>query len=244
MAVPRPSSSDWRSPCSVPDRSSASSSAPMPRAREALRRGGVAVTELPFGGLLRPCHALGLPPRHRGLSPGRRADLDEPGEPALPARRFRACCAARGLLRFEVLPGLRPSHRQYPRHRRIISSTRVGPRERAHYLPNFVAAERRRRCRARASTRPTGVPLALALGRLHPNKGFDTLLAALAMVPDLHLWLAGEGALREALEGQARLARSRRARPVSRLARGCGGAAGGGRSPRLPPRGASRSAMS
>jgi glycosyltransferase involved in cell wall biosynthesis len=43
----------------------------------------------------------------------------------------------------------------------------------------------------------------LALGRLHENKGFDVLLAALARVPDLHLWLAGEGPLRGDLESQA-----------------------------------------
>jgi glycosyltransferase involved in cell wall biosynthesis len=51
--------------------------------------------------------------------------------------------------------------------------------------------------------RPAG-PLALALGRLHPNKGFDVLLEALARAPDIHLWLAGEGPERAALEHRAR----------------------------------------
>jgi glycosyltransferase involved in cell wall biosynthesis len=49
---------------------------------------------------------------------------------------------------------------------------------------------------ARASLdTPAGVPLALALGRLHPNKAFNTLLPAVARVKGLHLWLAGEGPL-------------------------------------------------
>ena len=39
----------------------------------------------------------------------------------------------------------------------------------------------------------------LALGRLHVNKGFDVLLAALAALPGAWLWLAGEGPLRAAL---------------------------------------------
>src|SRR5262249_27760205 len=78
------------------------------------------------------------------------------------------------------------------------------PSERAHYLPNLVAAERAPPVPRASLDTPLGVPLALALGRLHPNKGLDTLLTALAMVPDLHFWLAGEGALRAALEGQAR----------------------------------------
>jgi glycosyltransferase involved in cell wall biosynthesis len=42
--------------------------------------------------------------------------------------------------------------------------------------------------------------LALALGRLHPNKGLDLLLEALAKTRGVHLWIAGEGPLRPRLE--------------------------------------------
>ena len=42
-----------------------------------------------------------------------------------------------------------------------------------------------------------------ALGRLHPNKGFDTLLAALGHCRDIHLLLAGIGPEQEALKQQA-----------------------------------------
>jgi glycosyltransferase involved in cell wall biosynthesis len=75
------------------------------------------------------------------------------------------------------------------------------PRERAHHLPNFApdTAAAAPFDRTHLAT-PAQAPLALALGRLHPNKGFDLLLQALAAVPDLHLWIAGEGALRDALE--------------------------------------------
>jgi glycosyltransferase involved in cell wall biosynthesis len=67
------------------------------------------------------------------------------------------------------------------------------PAERTHYLPNFVdAAPGRPLDRALFAT-PAEAPLALALGRLHRNKGFDVLLEALARVPALHLWIAGEG---------------------------------------------------
>src|SRR5579862_190480 len=69
------------------------------------------------------------------------------------------------------------------------------PESRVHYLPNFAAsAEAAPVARATLHT-PEGAPLALALGRLHPNKSFDKLLAAVARVHGLHLWLAGEGAL-------------------------------------------------
>lgn len=77
------------------------------------------------------------------------------------------------------------------------------PAERVHYLPNF-AARREAAPVARASLgTPDGVRVALALGRLHRSKGFDVLLGALKLLPRFHLWLAGEGEERAALEGRA-----------------------------------------
>ena len=60
---------------------------------------------------------------------------------------------------------------------------------------------------------PGDAPLALALGRLHDNKAFDVLIAALAGAPGLHLWLAGTGPSEAALRKQAdRLGLARRVR--------------------------------
>lgn len=56
---------------------------------------------------------------------------------------------------------------------------------------------------ARASlTTPEGVPVALFLGRLHEKQGLDTLLDAAARLPDLHVWIAGEGPLEAELKAQ------------------------------------------
>jgi glycosyltransferase involved in cell wall biosynthesis len=79
------------------------------------------------------------------------------------------------------------------------------PRDRVHYLPNFVPdpAVASAGSDATLPERPAGAPLLLALGRLHPNKGFDLLLEALAAIPEPHLWLAGDGPLRSDLEAQA-----------------------------------------
>jgi len=73
--------------------------------------------------------------------------------------------------------------------------------DRVHYVPNFptVAAGH---APPSIEQRPDA-PLALALGRLHRNKGFDVLLEALAGAEGIHLWLAGEGPERAALERQA-----------------------------------------
>ncbi len=76
------------------------------------------------------------------------------------------------------------------------------PRQRISYLPNFVPDARAEA----ASLAPDAIgwgerkPLALALGRLHPNKGFDLLLEAFAGTREVILWIAGDGPLRLTLE--------------------------------------------
>jgi glycosyltransferase involved in cell wall biosynthesis len=54
-----------------------------------------------------------------------------------------------------------------------------------------------------AFTTPEGLPLLLILARLHPKKGVDIALKALAELPDCWLWIAGEGPLRDELQAQA-----------------------------------------
>jgi glycosyltransferase involved in cell wall biosynthesis len=78
------------------------------------------------------------------------------------------------------------------------------PAEKCYYLPNFVdGAPGTAIARAPFDT-PDGAPLALALGRLHENKAFDVLIEAAAGIPDLHVWIAGEGPLEDKLKSQAR----------------------------------------
>ena len=51
---------------------------------------------------------------------------------------------------------------------------------------------------------PQGARIVLCLARLHPKKGLDTLLDAIASMPaETHLWLAGDGELDGALRAQA-----------------------------------------
>lgn len=78
------------------------------------------------------------------------------------------------------------------------------PTARVHYLPNFAAETQAAPLSRAALATPADAPLALALGRLHPNKGFDVLLDAVARVEGLYLWLAGEGALADDLRARAR----------------------------------------
>jgi len=72
------------------------------------------------------------------------------------------------------------------------------PAGRAHYLPNF-ADDFRDVPPADLGLRP-GAPRLLALGRLHRNKGFDTLLRALALLPEAELAIGGDGPEKNALQ--------------------------------------------
>lgn len=77
------------------------------------------------------------------------------------------------------------------------------PQERAHYLPNFVTIEKAQALPHALFRIPADAPLGLALGRLHKNKGFDVLLAALTKVPRVHILIAGEGPELEELQRRA-----------------------------------------
>ncbi len=77
------------------------------------------------------------------------------------------------------------------------------PNEKIHYLPNFVHAGGAAPIKREEFYTPYKTPLILAMGRLHENKAFDILLEAVAKVPDVYLWLAGDGPLRAELEAQA-----------------------------------------
>jgi len=74
------------------------------------------------------------------------------------------------------------------------------PTERAWYLPNFVENATAAPVPRGSLNTPEDVPLLLALGRLHANKGFDVLLAALPRIPRAVLWLGGEGPEEAALK--------------------------------------------
>lgn len=78
------------------------------------------------------------------------------------------------------------------------------PRERAHYITNFVETEISDPLPREAFATPPEHDLLLALGRLHPNKGFDTLIQAMPALPECSLWIAGEGPERRKLEKLAR----------------------------------------
>ena len=168
----------------------------------ALRRAGIAPVELSFRG------TLDVATRWRF----RRAVADFRPQIVLTwMNRATQACPRGDFVHVARLGGYYDL-KYYGRCDHLIGNTRdiVGyvrrqgwPAERAHYLPNFTARVTAAPVARGSLDTPADVPLALALGRLHVNKGFDVLLAALVKAPRLHLWLAGEGELGATLRQQA-----------------------------------------
>jgi len=78
------------------------------------------------------------------------------------------------------------------------------PAEAAHYVPNFVHVNKVSAPVKRSTYwTPEHASLIVAMGRLHENKAFDTLIKAMGRVPNAYLWLAGDGPEREKLEALA-----------------------------------------
>ncbi len=74
------------------------------------------------------------------------------------------------------------------------------PEERVVHIPNFADETPVNPLPRTSFETPADVPLILAAGRLHVNKGFDTLLRSLRSVPDAFLWLAGSGPEEQSLK--------------------------------------------
>lgn len=77
------------------------------------------------------------------------------------------------------------------------------PKERITFLPNFADETPAPPVNRANFTTPDDVQLLLALGRLHENKAFDTLIDSLEFIPNAYLWIAGEGALQKDLSARA-----------------------------------------
>lgn len=72
--------------------------------------------------------------------------------------------------------------------------------DRAFYIPTFPTLRPMPAVDRASLNTPKDAKVVLALSRLHPKKGLDTLLRALTELPGFYLWLAGEGPLQKELE--------------------------------------------
>jgi glycosyltransferase involved in cell wall biosynthesis len=175
-----------------------------------LAAGGIEALQLPFGGRLDFVTPWRLKRVLRDFAPDvvltwmNRASAMMPEPPP-------GSAAAKSFVHVGRLGGYYDL-KYYRRCRHLIGNTedivdyivkQGWPAERVHYLPNFVAETKAAPARRSEFFTPPDAPLLLAMGRLHPNKGFDVLIEAVARLPDVYLWIAGEGPLRNELEERA-----------------------------------------
>jgi len=78
------------------------------------------------------------------------------------------------------------------------------PAEKAHFIPTFPDVREEPPADRTSLATPPDAKVVLALSRLHPKKGLDTLLQAAQRLPETVFWLAGEGPLRRELERLAK----------------------------------------
>jgi glycosyltransferase involved in cell wall biosynthesis len=163
---------------------------------QCLRAAGIGVGELAFGGIFDLATRFAF---------GREIAAWRPEIVLTWMSRATRLCPRGGFVHVARLGGYYDL-KYYRRCDHLIGNTRAivdyavakgWPRERIVYLPNFVPDSAAAAAGAALGGR---APLALALGRLHPNKGFDLLLEALAATRDITLWIAGDGPLRPRLE--------------------------------------------
>ncbi|MDX2027889.1 MAG: glycosyltransferase [Alphaproteobacteria bacterium] len=74
----------------------------------------------------------------------------------------------------------------------------------AYFIPTFPDIVTMPPADRMALATPKDAKVLLALSRLHPKKGLDTLLQALVELPAAYAWLAGEGPIRKELEKLAK----------------------------------------
>ena len=167
----------------------------------ALRGAGLSPILLPFGGILDFRTRAGLRAAISGFRPDVVLTWMNRATRFCPGGRFVHAARLGGYYNLKY----------YRRCDHLVANTRGiadyllregWPKERVHHLPNFVESPASVPVARDSLDTPGDAPLLVALGRLHNNKAFDVLLDAVAGLPAAHLWLAGEGPERAALEAQ------------------------------------------
>jgi len=168
----------------------------------ALRAEGVEPVELPFGGWFDFTTRPALRRLVREWEPAIVLTWMNRATRAMPPGRFVHAARMGG---YYDLKYYRHCHHLIGNTPDIVAHiVRQGwPAERSHYLPNFVDDRPAAAADRDALDTAADATVLLAAGRLHTNKAFDVLLAALPRLPGTVLWLAGEGPERDALTRQA-----------------------------------------
>jgi glycosyltransferase involved in cell wall biosynthesis len=174
---------------------------------EALRDAGIPVYELPFGGFFDFKTTSTLKKLISDIKPAVVVTWMNRAAQKLPKpknREFKWIPRLGGYYNLKYYKGADHFVVNAPDIGRWMETQGVAS-EKISFIPNFADAPLDVTPTPRASLdTPDDAFLFLTLGRLHVNKAFDTLLSAMAHVPDAYLWIAGEGPERGALTTQCK----------------------------------------
>lgn len=173
-----------------------------------LRKAGLKVHELPFGGAV----DLWTPYRMRSIIKGFKPDIVQTWM-SRAAQKTPAWSPSLGIPRYALLARL-GGYYNLKYYKSTDFFMTITPDIRQYLIDKGIAPSHVRHINNFADFKdapgtvdrsalgvPEGAPLLIALGRLHKSKAFDTLIQAVAQAPGIYLWIAGEGPDRGALEG-------------------------------------------
>lgn len=171
------------------------------RRNAAMTAQGVRLTELPFGGLFDFKTKPALAKLIAEIKPDVVVTWMNRAAKKLPKTgTFKWIARFGGYYDFKNYKGVDHCIVNAPDIGRFLE-TEGCPASKITFIPNFAeVAEDAEATNRGAHTTPDDAFLFLTLGRLHTNKAFDTLLKAMAQVPNAYLWIGGEGPERANLE--------------------------------------------
>ncbi len=180
---------------------------PQKERQRVLAESGLRVHTYPFGGRLDFWTSYGLKSVIRSFRPRiiqtwmSRATVKTPAwSPALGVPRYALLARLGGYYNLKYYKHVDFFLANTPDIRRYLIDKGVSP-DRVRHINNFADFIDSPGTVNRSDFEtPPNAPLLLALGRLHPSKAFDTLIRAVAGVPEAYLWIAGEGPERPGLE--------------------------------------------
>lgn len=164
-----------------------------------LQQAGIPVTTLPFGGAIDLYTPWRIKHLIRAFKPDiaqtwmSRAGQKTPPCPKNATHRYLKICRLGGYYKLKHFPGADYFTTITPAIRDYLIAQGVDPAVVFH-INNFADVDAPRAVLNRADyDTPLAAPLIVTLGRLHRAKAFDVLIEAIAQIPNVYLWIGGEG---------------------------------------------------
>lgn len=171
-----------------------------------LRAAGIDVTTLPFGGRVDIFTPLMMRRIIKKFAPDivqtwmSRAADKTPGWSGKTAKRYYKICRLGGYYKLKYFRGADHFVTITPDIKKYLIDNGIAEKNGTH-INNFAEVDAPKIMYDRADYDvPEEACLIVTLGRLHTSKAFDTLIRAVSHVPDVYVWIGGDGPEHDALQ--------------------------------------------